>query len=80
MKSVESRVITVIAKHLKIEDWQGKIGTESNLIGDLGADSLDVVIIIIGLEEEFRVDISDEDSNKLYTVGDCIRYIKEHLV
>ena len=51
---------------------------ESSFRGDLGADSLDVVELIMALEEEFGVEIPDEDAEKLVTVGDAVKYVETH--
>ena len=53
--------------------------TESaSFIEDLGADSLDIVELVMALEEEYDIEISDEDAEKILTVGDAINYIQEH--
>ena len=53
--------------------------TESaSFIEDLGADSLDIVELVMALEEEYDIEISDEDAEKIQTVGDAIKYISEH--
>ncbi|QCX32243.1 acyl carrier protein [Caloramator sp. E03] len=54
------------------------ITMESSFIDDLGADSLDIVELIMALEEEFDIEIPDEDAEKIQTVGDVVEYIKEH--
>ncbi len=51
---------------------------EASFVDDLGADSLDVVELIMALEEEFNIEIPDEDAEKISTVGDAVAYIKEH--
>ena len=53
------------------------ISTESTFIGDLGADSLDTVELIMDLEEDFGIEIPDEDAEKLKTVGDVVTYIED---
>jgi len=50
---------------------------ESSFIDDLGADSLDIVELIMGLESEFDIEIPDEDAEKITTVGDAVNYIKD---
>ncbi|MGL4731612.1 MAG: acyl carrier protein [Clostridium sp.] len=57
---------------LDVED----ISLESSFIDDLGADSLDIVELIMALEEEFDIEIPDEDAEKISTVGDVVEYIK----
>jgi len=51
---------------------------EASFIEDLGADSLDIVELVMALEEEYDIEISDEDAEKIQTVGDAITYISEH--
>jgi acyl carrier protein len=54
------------------------VNAEASFIEDLGADSLDIVELIMALEEEYDIEISDEDAEKLQTVGDAVNYIAEH--
>ncbi|MBD8048881.1 MAG: acyl carrier protein [Clostridium argentinense] len=63
-----------IAEQLSIEEDEIKM--ESSFIDDLGADSLDIVELIMALEEEFDIEIPDEDAEKISTVGDVVEYIK----
>ena len=56
-----------------------KVTMEANLFDDLGADSLDVFQIIMGIEEEFDIEIPDSDAEKVVTVGDVVDYIKENV-
>ena len=56
----------------------GEVTPESRFIDDLGADSLDIVELIMALEEEFDMEIPDEDAEKISTVGDVVEYIKAH--
>jgi len=55
-----------------------EIKEDSRFIEDLGADSLDVVELVMALEEEFDIEIPDEDAEGILTVGDAIKYIEEH--
>jgi acyl carrier protein len=55
-----------------------ELSPESDILEDLGADSLDVVELVMALEEEFGLEISDEDAEKLTTVQQAVAYIKEH--
>jgi acyl carrier protein len=73
MSEVESKVKKIIAGRLSVSE--DKIKPESAFIGDLGADSLDLVELVMDLEEEFGVSIPDEDNDKLRTVQDAINYI-----
>jgi acyl carrier protein len=71
------RVREIIAEQLSVDPDQVK--PEASFIEDLGADSLDTVELIMALEEEYRIEIPDEEAEKLRTVGDAISYLKEHL-
>lgn len=71
-----SRVKKIIVEQLGVEEDQVK--PESSFIDDLGADSLDIVELVMALEEEFDMEIPDEDAEKIATVGDAVRYIQEH--
>jgi acyl carrier protein len=72
----EDRVKEIIAKELEVEAKQ--LTPEAKFIEDLGADSLDIVELVMALEEEFGLDIPDEDADKLKTVGDAMNYLKQH--
>jgi len=69
------RVRKVIAKRLDKNEQE--ITPEAAFIEDLGADSLDVVELVMDLESEFEIEIPDEDSEKIRTVGDAVKYIEE---
>ena len=58
---------------------ESSITLESSFIDDLGADSLDIVELIMALEEEFDIEIPDSDAEKVATVGDVVDYIKDHV-
>lgn len=72
----EDRVKEIIAKELEVDAKQ--LTPEAKFIEDLGADSLDIVELVMALEEEFGIDIADEDADKLKTVGDAMGYLKSH--
>lgn len=55
-----------------------EVSMESSFMDDLGADSLDIVELIMALEEEFEIEIPDEEAEKIQSVGDVVEYIKEH--
>jgi acyl carrier protein len=78
MSSVEERVKKVIAEQLSPDD-PSKVTTEASFVDDLGADSLDTVELVMALEEEFEIDIPDEEAEKIVTVQDAIDYIKAHV-
>jgi len=73
--AVEERIKEIIADQLGVE--LEKITPEAKFVEDLGADSLDVVELIMAFEEEFGIEIPDEDAEKIQTVGDVINYLKE---
>jgi acyl carrier protein len=75
--SVESRVKEIIIDQLGVDEKE--VTLEAKFIEDLGADSLDLVELVMALEEEYETEISDEDAEKIQTVGDAIEYIKSHL-
>lgn len=73
--SVEERVADIIAEQLGVK--KEEIKAESSFIDDLGADSLDTVEVVMALEEEFSIEIPDEDAEKITTVGEAAKYIEE---
>ena len=72
----EDRVKEIIAKELEVEVKQ--LTPQAKFIEDLGADSLDIVELVMALEEEFGLEIPDEEADKLKTVGDAMNYLKQH--
>ena len=74
--SVEDKVRKIIAEKLGVEVEE--IVPEASFVDDLGADSLDLVELIMSMEEEFDIEISDEDAEKLLTFQDAIDYINAH--
>lgn len=72
---VEERVREIIAEQLGVK--KEEIKPESSFIDDLGADSLDTVEVVMALEEEFSIEIPDEDAEKINTVGMATKYIEE---
>jgi acyl carrier protein len=75
-KPVEERVKEIIVEQLGVEE--DEVLPAAKFIEDLGADSLDTVELVMPFEEEFDLEIPDEDSEKISTVGDAISYIKEN--
>lgn len=71
------RVKNVIVDQLSVD--ADEVTLEASFVDDLGADSLDVVELIMGLETEFDIEIPDEDAEKISTVGDAVEYIKSHV-
>jgi acyl carrier protein len=76
-KTVERRVIEIIVEQLGVSEEE--VTMEASFIEDLGADSLDLVELIMAMEEEFGIEISDEDAEKIQTVQDVVTYINEHM-
>ena len=74
--SVEEKVKEIIIDQLGVDEKQ--VNPEASFIDDLGADSLDTVELVMALEEEFDVEIPDEDAEKIATVQNAIDYIKGH--
>jgi acyl carrier protein len=72
--SIEQRVKAIIVEQLGVNESEVK--PEAKFVDDLGADSLDLVELVMALEEEYNMEISDEDAEKILTVGDAINYIK----
>ena len=66
----------VVAEQLSVSPQE--IKEESKFVEDLGADSLDVVELVMALEEKFDIEIPDEDAEKIATVGDAIKYVEGH--
>jgi len=76
MASVAERIKQIVAEQLGVEEDQ--VTTEASFMDDLGADSLDTVELVMALEEEFDIEISDEDAEKIQTVKNAIDYISEN--
>ena len=71
---VAEKVIEIVSQQLDVD--KDKIKEASSFIEDLGADSLAIVELVLAFEEQFEVDIPDEDTEKIRTVGDAVSYIK----
>jgi acyl carrier protein len=76
MASVEEKVKHIIVEQLGVDEDEVK--PDASFVDDLGADSLDVVELVMALEEEFEMEISDEDAEKLTTVKQAIEYIQSN--
>jgi len=76
MASIDEKVKQIVAEQLGVEE--GQVTNEASFMDDLGADSLDTVELVMALEEEFDIEISDEDAEKIQTVQDAIDYINEN--
>ena len=73
--SVEEKVIEIIIDQLGVDEKQ--VNAEASFIDDLGADSLDTVELVMALEEEFDIEIPDEDAEKIATVQNAVDYIRD---
>ena len=71
---VTGKVKKIVADHLGIDD--AKVTEEASFIDDLGADSLDTVELVMAFEEEFGSEISDNEAEKILTVGDAVKFIE----
>ena len=76
MSAIEKRVKEIIVEQLGVNE--SEVAPEAKFVDDLGADSLDLVELVMALEEEYNMEISDEDAEKILTVGDAIEYIQKH--
>jgi acyl carrier protein len=76
VSAIRERVIDIVCEQMGAS--KEKVTEETSFINDLGADSLDTVELVMEFEDEFDINIPDEDAEKIQTVGDAIRYIEEH--
>ncbi|NLX84507.1 MAG: acyl carrier protein [Synergistaceae bacterium] len=77
LEEVQAKLKEIVMDRLNAEEEQ--IKPEASFVEDLGADSLDIVELIMGIEEEFDIEIPDEDAEKLTTVGEAMDYVKTKL-
>ena len=77
LEEVQAKLKEIVMDRLNAEEEQ--IKPEASFVEDLGADSLDIVELIMGIEEEFDIEIPDEDAEKLTTVGEAMDYVKVKL-
>lgn len=76
MASIEERVCDLVVEQLGVS--QDQVTKQASFVDDLGADSLDTVELVMAFEEEFGIDIPDEDAEKMVSVNDAIAYLEEH--
>lgn len=76
MATTLERVKAIVVDRLGVDE--DKVVPEAEFIGDLEADSLDLVEVIMAMEQEFDLEIKDEDAENIRTVGDAVKYIDEH--
>ena len=76
MSTVEQQVKAIVAEQLGVKPEQ--VTSEASFVDDLGADSLDTVELVMRFEEEFNIEIPDEDAEKITSVRDAIEYIEKH--
>ena len=76
-KQLENEILDSLAKEFNIE--RNKLSLESSFLEDIGADSLDLVKLMMDLEDKYRVQISDEEAEKMRTVKDLVNYLVENL-
>ncbi len=77
MSDITSRVKSIIVDKLGVDETE--VTPEASFTNDLGADSLDTVELIMEFEKEFEISISDQDAEKIGTVGDAIKYMEENV-
>ncbi len=77
MASIEEKVREIIANQLGVEP--AEVLPEASFVDDLGADSLDLVELVMAMEEEFGVEVPDEEAEKMRTVQDTINYLRDHI-
>ena len=72
----ESRIRSIVADQLGVD--RGEVTPDASILDDLGADSLDVVELVMAIEDEFDIEVPDEDVERMRTIGDMERYVTEH--
>lgn len=77
VENVEAKVKSIIAEQLGV--GEAEIKTDSSFIEDLGADSLDIVELVMAIEEVFDIEIPDDDAEQIKTVANAVDYIKDHM-
>jgi len=75
MSSIEERVKKIVVEQLGVKEEE--VTANASFVDDLGADSLDIVELVMAMEEQFEIEIPDEDAEKIQTVKDAVSYIQE---
>ena len=76
-EQIRTRVIEIVCEHLAVD--KAKVSDATSFIEDIGADSLDIVELVMELEEEFDIQIPDDQAEKIKTVGQAVEYIKSEV-
>lgn len=76
MATVFDRVKSIVVEQLGVDE--AEVTPDASFVDDLGADSLDVVELVMALEEEFEIEIPDEDAEKIVKVAEAVKYIEQH--
>jgi acyl carrier protein len=76
LDNIFGKVKDIVVEQLGVDEEE--VNEQASFVDDLGADSLDIVELVMALEEEFDLEIPDEDAEKIVTVGDAVNYIKEN--
>lgn len=77
METIEQRMIRLVRDHMCVEETRNAVTPETTFIDDLGADSLDLVQIVMAAEEEFGIEIFDGEAEKLFTVSDAVKFVTQ---
>ena len=73
---VFEKIRTILCEQFELDE--DRVTMESNLISDLGADSLDVIDLAMSIEDEFDIEVPDDEIEKIKTVGDIVKFVEEH--
>jgi len=76
MANIEERVKKIVVEQLGVKEEE--VSNNASFVDDLGADSLDTVELVMALEEEFNIEIKDEEAEKITTIQEAINFIQEH--
>ncbi len=79
-EEIEKELKKIVCEQLGVEEEEDKVTAEARFVEDLGADSLDTVELIMAIEEEFDIEIPDEDAEKITTFGGALKYLQKKLL